>query len=88
MAPLSERSKALLDLRTEGIREPGYVSGETLVVYDDPSLYIVISTWRSVAHWQAWASSSERNKLAAKVEQLLAAPAKTTVLMFIKEQGN
>jgi quinol monooxygenase YgiN len=81
---VTELQRRLLDLRAEGIREPGYVSGETLVGFDDRSLYVVISTWLSVEHWQAWVGSSQRQKLAAEVEQLLTAPEKTTVLTLIE----
>jgi len=75
----------LLDLRVGGMREPGYVSGETLAGQDDPTLYVVLSTWRSLAHWQVWASSAERQKMDAKVERILSAPTKITVLRFLEE---
>ena len=81
---VSQLQRLLLDLRAEGIREPGYVSGETLVGSHDRSLYVVISTWLSFEHWQAWAGSSQRQKLAAEVEQLLTAPEKITVLTLIE----
>ena len=78
--------KQLLALRTSGMRQPGYVSGETLVGYDDPDLTIVISTWRGYEHWQRWADSAERRERQAKLESLLAVPEKTTVLRYLDEE--
>jgi len=82
-----ELSVLLLDLRNKAMRQPGYVSGETLVAEADPLLYIVIGTWRSVEFWQAWASSTERGEMVAQVESLLYAPEKTTILNFVEEHG-
>lgn len=75
----------LHDLRKQGLPQPGYISGETLVGRDDPSLWVVIATWLSPEHWQAWVNSPERKKLAAKIEPLLATPSKTTVLEFLEK---
>jgi quinol monooxygenase YgiN len=83
---VSELQRLILDLRAEGTREPGYVSGETLVGYGDRSLYVVISTWLSVQYWQAWADSRQRQELADEVEQLLSAPTRTTVLTLIERE--
>ena len=76
----------LLTLRASGIRQPGYVSGETLVGYHDPYLIIVISTWRSYEHWQNWADSAERRRQKAALDPLLAAPEKITVLQYLDEE--
>ena len=75
----------LHELRGHGLHQPGYISGETLVGHDDPSLWIVISTWLSAEHWRAWANSPEREELSAKTEPLLTAPVKTTMLEFLEE---
>jgi quinol monooxygenase YgiN len=56
-----------------------------LVGRDDPSLWVVIATWLSAEHWQAWVNTPERKKLAAKIESLLTTPAKITVLEFLEK---
>ncbi len=53
----------LKDLRSKAMRQPGYISGETLVEIDDPSTYIVISTWTRLEAWKAWESSQERHEI-------------------------
>ena len=67
-------------LRSKALHQPGYVMGETWVGDDDPSLYIVISTWIGTELWQAWERSAERQAIAARLEPLQSAPAKTNVL--------
>lgn len=74
----------LHELRREGLPQSGYISGETLVGHDDSSLWVVIATWLSIEHWQAWVNSAARKKLIAKIEPLLAAPAKTTIFEFLE----
>jgi heme-degrading monooxygenase HmoA len=75
----------LLELRTRGMRQPGYVSGETLKGHYNPSLYIVISTWSSAELWHAWTSSPERQRIAQRVEPLLSSPERRTVADFLTE---
>ena len=58
-------------LRTEVIKQPGYISGEILNHLDDPEQYLVISTWKSAEEWQAWKASKDRVELQAKVDGLL-----------------
>lgn len=48
------------DLRAASLRQPGYVTGETLIKEDDPIEVLVISTWISEAHWNAWTTLEER----------------------------
>ena len=79
-----ELLRELLDLRTQSMRQPGYVSGETLVWYDDPSLYVVISTWSAAAYWKTWTILVERRRIEDRLEPLLSAPEKTTVLNFLE----
>lgn len=80
-----EFRELISELRSKAIRQPGYVMGETWVGDDDPSLYIVISTWIGTDLWQAWERSAERQQIAARMEPLLSAPAKTNVLRLSGE---
>ncbi len=67
------------------MRQPGYVSGETLVGYDNPLLWIVISTWLKAENWQDWLNKPERKAMVTREKALIAAPVKTTVLKFLEE---
>ncbi len=68
----SERLKGLLqDLRAAALRQPGYVTAETLYRGDDPLCVLVIATWMTREHWEAWATSEERMRLADLIIPLL-----------------
>jgi len=54
----------LQDLRSKAMRHQGYISGETLVGVDDPSTYMVVSTWTRLETWKAWENSRERQEIA------------------------
>lgn len=80
----AELEGLLLELRTRAMRQPGYVSGETLKgdtlrTVDDPSLWLVISAWVDADSWLAWESKPERREIASKIEPLLVAPEEVTV---------
>jgi heme-degrading monooxygenase HmoA len=64
-------SSLLLKLRALATAQAGYISGETLINVDNPEDYLVISTWRSVNDWKAWAESKERAALQGKIDSLL-----------------
>ena len=76
--------KLLVRLRSKGIRQRGYVSGETLRSVDDPSLWLVISSWLDAELWKAWENSPERQEMVTRIERLLVAPEKVSVFGFVK----
>ena len=64
-------SRLLRELRAAAMRQPGYVTGETLASTEDSSI-IVISTWQSLEDWKVWETSETRAKLYQQIEPLLA----------------
>ena len=65
----------LRQIRTEAMKQPGYITGETLVNADDHSNIIVISTWQSLKDWKAWEKSERRAKLEHQIDaHLVEAP--------------
>ena len=75
----TELADLLRELRAHAVRQPGYISGETLTAPDDPSHRMVISTWRSVDYWNTWQGNPERVEIAEKLSELLERPAVTSV---------
>ena len=61
----------LIELRSWALKQPGYISGETLLRVDEPTENLVISTWDSLEHWNAWLANPDRAVIQAKVDQLL-----------------
>ena len=64
----------LNDFRSDAMKQPGYISGETWVNHYDPRNITVVSTWQSVEDWIRWEESEERAANEAKVESLLEVP--------------
>ncbi|MBU1712082.1 MAG: antibiotic biosynthesis monooxygenase [Proteobacteria bacterium] len=61
----------LKQLRALANNQPGYISGETLKRVDNPSDYLVISTWQSVEDWNRWFLSNERIGVQNKIDIIL-----------------
>lgn len=83
----AEIETLFVDLRSRAMRQRGYVSGETLQSVDDPSLWLVISTWVNSDLWKTWESSPEREEIMRKIEPLLAAPEKISIFGFMRRGG-
>ncbi|OGO04582.1 MAG: hypothetical protein A2Y91_08070 [Chloroflexi bacterium RBG_13_54_8] len=80
----AEMESLLVDMRTKAMRQHGYVSGETLRSLDDPSRWLVISTWLNAENWKAWQTNPERKEVSAKIDRLLAKPEKVSVFSFMR----
>ena len=72
----------LRQLRVMAMQQPGYIGGETLHAVDDPNHYLVISSWESLEHWQAWFDNPERRKIQAEVDSYLEEPTKMRAFTY------
>ncbi|MBF0240418.1 MAG: antibiotic biosynthesis monooxygenase [SAR324 cluster bacterium] len=61
----------LLKMRSMAMTQPGYISGETLINFDDPEEHLVISTWKTLDDWNKWLESPARGDLQHKVDEAL-----------------
>jgi heme-degrading monooxygenase HmoA len=77
-----EFGKALRELRSKAIHAKGYISGETLHSIEDPSLFLVISTWKSPEDWNRWADSPERKSFQKETDAMLEGPTKVTPYQY------
>jgi heme-degrading monooxygenase HmoA len=69
--PSFEEIKTINQLRIGAMQRKGYVSGETLVDFNDHRRIVVISVWTNKAEWEAWVNSDERRRLEANLEKNL-----------------
>ena len=46
-----ELKELVLKMRTIALRQPGYVSGQTLVLASDPSVHLIIGQWLTLEAW-------------------------------------
>ncbi len=67
----TDLANLMRDLRAKAMFAKGYISGETLRAHDDPTLYVVISTWKSLEDWRAWEQGLERKAIQAKIDTIL-----------------
>ncbi|MFH2133138.1 MAG: antibiotic biosynthesis monooxygenase [bacterium] len=49
----------------------GFVSGETLVNHEDPSEYLIIANWDSVAAWKAYHQAERVIELCALIDTII-----------------
>lgn len=68
----------IVELRAHAMRQPGYISGETLKCIDRPGEYLVISTWDSLDDWEKWLKSQDRKILEDKIEAITGSTAEYT----------
>jgi heme-degrading monooxygenase HmoA len=69
----------IVELRARAVRQPGYISGETLFNIERPEECVVISRWTTLEQWQQWKESAPRNELDEKIEKLLATEAEYNI---------
>lgn len=65
---VKEISAILRDFRSGAMDRPGYVSGETLVSYEDPQNVLVIGTWQDMESWLAWKENPKRKEFESMLE--------------------
>jgi len=71
---VSEIVRLLRQMRVLAMQQPGYISGETLHAVDDPNHYLVISTWESREHWQAWFDNPQRLVMQTEIDNYMDSP--------------
>lgn len=79
---LPELVPLLTELRSMAMRQPGYISGETMRNVNDASEFLVISTWKSVEDWQRWFTDRRRATLEGKVDTILGSPTEYKVYAY------
>ncbi|MEK6195681.1 MAG: antibiotic biosynthesis monooxygenase [Deltaproteobacteria bacterium] len=58
----------LNDMRSAAMRQPGYISGLTLMEPENPKMMLVIGTWHSIEAWNQWKAHTDRTRLDAMLE--------------------
>ena len=71
----SQEAYTLLnELRTGALNRAGYISGETLMSYDQPNKFLVVSTWDKLGSWRKWKANPLRKDIEKKLQPLLEKP--------------
>jgi heme-degrading monooxygenase HmoA len=53
-------SRFLINNRSGAMKQPGYISSETLRNLDDHDQVVVVSMWENIEAWNAWKNSETR----------------------------
>jgi quinol monooxygenase YgiN len=81
-----ELSGALREVRSKALHAPGFISGETLRSVEDPSVHVVICTWKSIEDWNNWVATPERQAFQQKIDALSQAQRKLTYVTTNEEE--
>jgi quinol monooxygenase YgiN len=76
--------KVIFDLRASAMRQPGYLSSETLQGNDDPLKITVLSKWENVESWNKWMENPERQSIADQVKDCLAEPTRYEIFRNLR----
>ena len=57
---LRAAARFLINHRNGAMRQPGYISSETMQSLDDPDKIVVVSMWHTVEEWETWKNSEAR----------------------------
>ena len=71
---IKDAAQLIIKARYGAMRQPGYISSETLSDLNDASRIVVSSMWRSIDDWNTWKASSERDEFEAEMAKLQAEP--------------
>lgn len=71
MGKTDEGLALLKELRNQAMRQPGHISGETLINHYDDRSITVISTWQTIEEWIRWEESDERAACEARLDEML-----------------
>ncbi len=72
----------LKKFRSEAMDQEGYITGETLIGFDDPQKVLVIATWQSRDNWLKWKEDSGRKANEALLQQYLDGPTEYEVYVL------
>lgn len=76
--------KAIFDLRSSVMSQPGYISSETLQDNDDPTRITVLSKWATIEGWNDWVNSPERQSTTAHLEGCLESPPEYKIFSILR----
>lgn len=62
---IKEIEALLKEFRSNAMNQAGYISGVTMVAYDDPQTQLVIGTWQNMENWLDWKENDKRKSFEA-----------------------
>jgi heme-degrading monooxygenase HmoA len=72
----------ITQLRSEALKQAGYISGETLHSSEYPDEFLVISIWDDDLYWKKWIATDERKEIQAKIDKLIGTPTEYEIYRY------
>ena len=69
----------LRDLRSQAVRQRGYMYGETWRSLDNPRIFAVVSVWGRREYWERWAEDDFRRGVEERISRFLRKPSSVRV---------
>ena len=66
-----EITQLLKELRSNATRQPGFVSGQTVLDARNPTIFMTISIWSSMAAWEGWEKNPERTEIIERINEVV-----------------
>ena len=66
-----EVKRLLRELRSHATRQPGFISGRSIVDAFNPTNFMTVSVWSSMASWESWEKNPERTAITDEINRLL-----------------
>jgi quinol monooxygenase YgiN len=79
---VTELENLLVELRSKAMSQPTRIRRDSQVL-DDPSLWVVLSTWLDASLWKAWEANPERKEIEERIGRIASAPAKVSAFSFV-----
>ena len=57
---LKAAARLLINNRNGAMKQPGYISSETMQRLEDPFQITVVSMWKDIESWESWKNSDTR----------------------------
>lgn len=73
----------LAELHALAWRSKGYVSGESLINFNNPEERVTISSWQTIEDWENYRTLEEAKQLHSRVDQILGRQTDYTVFINI-----
>ncbi|MBW2449864.1 MAG: antibiotic biosynthesis monooxygenase [Deltaproteobacteria bacterium] len=71
---LKAASRLLINHRNGAMKQPGYISSETMQRLEDPNQITVVSMWKDIEAWESWKNSDIRLANENEARDLLVGP--------------
>ena len=64
-------TRLLRELRSAATRQPGFISGQTVIDPRSPTTFMTISEWFSIKAWETWENNPVRADIIGQIGALL-----------------